>query len=236
MAAQSPATCDVALKGKTAPEWVQLFPLGDMRARDGRQWKLTDPARLVAAFRADNVDLAIDYQHQAEKPDISGPVPAAGWIRELAVRAGALWGRVDWTKAARKMIEEREYRTLSPAFFHDRSGEIIRLVGAGLVHRPALRLKALTEQEDNMDPSFLEDLTQLLGLEAGAAPDTILAAARALAGAAANPDPAKFAPVEAMRDLLHEHHAQAENQFSARADAKVTEAFQKGYLTGGMRA
>ena len=236
MPAHAPVTCDVSLKGKSAPEWVQLFPVGQMQARDGRRWKLTDPERLIAAFEADKVDIAIDYEHQADKRTGSGPVPAAGWIRALAVRDGALWGRVEWTERARKMIEAREYRYLSPSFMFDRKqGEIIQLVGAGLVHRPALHLKALAEQETTMDPSFLDDLTQLLGLEADATPDTILASVRALRKAAENPDPARFAPVEAMRDLLHEHHGQAEKRALERAEAKVEEAFQKGYLTGGMR-
>ena len=113
MRAPAPVTCEVALKGASAPEWVQLFPVGQMQARDGRRWKLTDPERLVASFEADKVDLAIDYEHQADKPARTGTVPAAGWIRALAVKGGALWGRVEWTERARKMIEAREYRFLT---------------------------------------------------------------------------------------------------------------------------
>ncbi len=116
MPARAPVTCDVSLKGKSAPEWVQLFPVGQMQARDGRRWKLTDPERLIAAFEADKVDIAIDDEHQADKRTGSGPVPAAGWIRTLAVRDGALWagprekpGRMDRARPQDERLSEYRY-------------------------------------------------------------------------------------------------------------------------------
>ena len=166
-----------------APEWVQLLPLGKVEARDGRRWTLANPERLIAAFRAGKVDLAIDYEHQADKPAGAGPVPAAGWIRELAVRDDGLWGRVEWTGRARELIENREYRYLSPAFAAaKKGGEIVRLLGAGLVHRPALHLKALAQEE--FDMNWTEFLTKLLGMSEDASDDEIRAALERRLGAA----------------------------------------------------
>ena len=110
-----------------------------MQARDGRRWKLSDPERLIAAFEADKVDIAIDYEHQADKPTGPGPVPAAGWIRALAVRGGAL--RAGAEAGSGRMNRARpqderlgEYRYLGPSFMsHRKQGEIIQLVGAGQV-------------------------------------------------------------------------------------------------------
>ena len=77
-----------------APEWVMLMPAGQLNARDGRRWRLTDAGAVVDATRANagSLDLAIDFEHQTEHAKQNGqPAPAAGWIRELQARAGALW-------------------------------------------------------------------------------------------------------------------------------------------------
>lgn len=149
------ATCEAALPPGAAPEWVHLLPpKGRITARDGRQFVLDDPARLVADFEARAVDLPVDFAHQTElaDPKSGGPVPVAGWIKELRHDETGLWGRVEWTARAAAMIAAREYRYLSPAFLHDDAGVITRLKSAGLVHNPALQLTALASQEDAMKP------------------------------------------------------------------------------------
>lgn len=141
------AICDRALApGGAAPEWVHLFPEGKMTGRDGRSFDLADPAALVIAFQVDGVDLPIDYEHQNDRPEakLHGPVPVAGWIKELKMKAGGLWGRVDWTATARELIGNREYRYISPAFlFHPKTKAIMKLKGAGLVHNPNLHLTSV---------------------------------------------------------------------------------------------
>lgn len=63
--------------------------------------------------------MVIDYEHQTDHTSENGqPAPAAGWIRELDVRGGALWGRVEWTAKAAASIAAREYRYISPTFRH----------------------------------------------------------------------------------------------------------------------
>ncbi len=115
-----------------------------MKARDGRRFVLRDPAAVIAAFREGEVDLPIDHEHQADRKDAARtcPVPAAGWIKDLKSDRGALWGRVEWTAAARSLIEAREYRFLSPSFFFDPrvffkdgTGDVTRL--AALLDLPA---------------------------------------------------------------------------------------------------
>ena len=75
------------------------------------------------------------------------------WIKELSHDENGLWGRVEWTATAGEMIARKEYRYVSPSFMHA-AGQIVRLNGAGLVHKPALRLKALAQEEPPMDPQF----------------------------------------------------------------------------------
>ena len=100
-----------------APEWVHLFPDGKMTGRDGRSFDLVDPAAVVLAFQSAGIDLVVDYEHANDRPEIKtgGPVPAAGWIKELKADATGLWGRVEWTVTAAELISNREYRYLSPA-------------------------------------------------------------------------------------------------------------------------
>mgnify|MGYP003631834725 FL=1 len=150
------AICDAALpKDGEAPEWVHLLPNGHMTARDGRQFDLGDPAAVILAFETHGADLPIDYEHQVDRPEatLKGPVPAAGWIKALAANASGLWGQVEWTATARDLIRRKEYRYLSPSFLHNMAGQIMKLKGAGLVHRPPLHLKALASEEDTMPPN-----------------------------------------------------------------------------------
>ena len=78
------ATCEaVELTAKGAPEWVHLLPRGAVNGRDGRHWRLDDPAGVITRSARDG-DLPIDYEHESEKPKAhGGPVPAAGWIKQL---------------------------------------------------------------------------------------------------------------------------------------------------------
>ncbi|MBE2277410.1 MAG: hypothetical protein IAE87_14095 [Rhodobacteraceae bacterium] len=179
MSGLSLAVCDRALApGWAAPEWVHLFPVGRMRARDGRQFDLADPAAVLLDFQSRGVDLPIDYEHQNDRSEakLSGPVPAAGWIKALKADETGLWGRAEWTATAREMLERREYRYLSPSFlFHPQTRQVIRLKGAGLGHNPNLHLTALANEDADMsgteernaeqpNPHLLPHLAEVLGL------------------------------------------------------------------------
>lgn len=184
----------------TAPDWVELIPAGpEIVGRDGRRWTMRDPDAVVAASRVGR-DHVFDWEHGSIQLSTAGVRnPAAGWIKELAVRAGALWGRVDWTAAGRSDVETKAYRYLSPVFdFSTSTGEIVRFVSAGLVHEPNLSLPALNREEDTMTLALL---CQELGLPATGTMDDVLAAVRTqksdLATAknrAENPDITRFIP------------------------------------------
>lgn len=215
-----------------APEWVHLLPEGDVTARDGRTFKVYDPGALVLRFQEDVVDLPIDYEHQAARPDSKGPVPAAGWIKELKAAEGGLWGRVEWTATARQMIEAREYKYLSPWLVHDaKTRQVLRLKGAGLVHTPALHLTALASQETPM-----QRIAALLNLSADAGEDAICAkveellAAQSATLAQAEPDPAKYVPIDQVQAMLREQNEKRTAEDSARVQRKVDDALKSGHL------
>jgi len=178
---------ELAATQSNPPEWVQLFPVGRghsrrIDARDGRSWT-ANPDAVVAAFNANRAPLPVDYEHAQDHRAPSGlAAPAAGWVVELKNKAGAIWGKVEWTPQAAAMIVSREYRFLSPSFTHEKGdhqkpGRILRLLGAGLVNRPALEMTALSHitptlqhQEKNM-----KAIAKALGLAGDADEKAILA-------------------------------------------------------------
>ncbi|MFZ7089845.1 phage protease [Primorskyibacter sp. 2E233] len=239
--------CDNALP--YAPDWVQLTPLGAITARDGRNFVVDDPDAILAAFAAGGIDLPIDYEHQNDNPKakLSGPVPAAGWIKELATRADGIWGRVEWTDRASAMIAAREYRFLSPTLIIEKnSGQVALIRGAALVHNPALHIKALAAQEDTMpDPTtpktapdmtgLMARLAKLVGLDEDATEEDLFAALRQRLDGA-NPDPSKFAPIEALREAMNDRNKELATFREERAQRKVNDAWNAGYLTTGGKA
>jgi phage I-like protein len=243
---------EVALLGEDGvAEWVHLVPAGpEVRAVDGRNWTLHNP-RQVIALSMNGVDLPIDYEHQADDPKQrkgNGPVPAAGWIKELAARMDGIWGRVEWTKRARELLAAREYRYISPVFTYDsHNREIQALKGAGLVHTPALRLTALAaeqgavegmeDEQDGVDEGYQQDalaeLIRKLSDAMGLPPDTdaegLIRAARDLK------NPAKMVPAEAVRDMLAERRTGLALLAEDAAQRKVADALQSAFITPGMK-
>jgi len=177
------------------------------------------------------------YEHQNDKAAQNGPVPAAGWITEIASSATGIWGRVKWTERAARMIEAREYRYLSPVLMRLKDGRVTRITGAGSVHSPALELTALAEQETDMrdTETMLQRIAEMLGLEGTPALEDFVAALAELKGASGDVDPTKFAPVEAMRELMGDRNAAVNQLRESAALAKVDQAQQAGFISPGMR-
>ncbi len=136
----------------SAPEWIELLPLGEFIAKDGRGPFHADGAAIITATRAHGLSrgLPIDYDHRTYQADDSR---AAGWIRELRISGDRLEGQVEWTPAGAAAIKSKEYRFISPVYQFDpddprapeekQSGRVLYLTGAGLVNDPALNIRAL---------------------------------------------------------------------------------------------
>lgn len=204
---------DADLMSVAPPEWVMLIPAGEFSGRDGRgPFRLARPEAVIGATNELEMaaGLPVDYDHATDFAAPKGrPAPAAGWIRELAVRDGALWGRVDWTPHGAMAITSREYRYLSPVFQYNAEGEVTRLLRAGLTNNPNLYLTAISAQaaagvrvrsarpaingsraqsaagaaqhpEDKAMATLLDELRGILGLHDEVSAAEALAAVRAL--------------------------------------------------------
>ena len=203
-----------------------------------------------------NAGLPIDYDHATDFGAPEGrPAPAAGWIRELEVRGGAVWGRVEWTTRAASSIVAREYRYVSPVFqFDPKDGVVTRLLRAGLTNNPNLHLTAIaashtaaanneTKDEHMEFPS--QELRELLSLESDATVADVVAKVRELraAGDAASSqststhahDPAHYVAIAEFERALTELNALKADRARERAAHTVEEAIRAGKIVPAQR-
>lgn len=179
--ASAPVLCSsIALpegaNGDGVPEWLHLLPAGAVRTIDGRgPFRVRDATALMATSIAAG-KLPLDENHSTDlAAPKGGAAPARGWIAELQQRDNGIWGRVEWTGAGRRIMEDREYRGVSPVIRHGADGTISAILRASLTNTPNLAgLTALHSQETTMD--FKAWLIEALGLDAGADDDAIVAA------------------------------------------------------------
>lgn len=217
-----------------APDLVHLLPAGRITARDGRTFVLEDPETVVArSMPPGAVDLPVDYEHANDNPEArrSGPVPAAGWIKELLSKPDGIWGRVEWTDRAKELITAREYRYLSPAILHSKGTGVIRKIkGAGLVHNPALELTALAREEDEAAPS-LARIATALGLDEDAGEVAILSEIEAKFEL----DPSRYIPTGKVAELMVELRETKTALCKLEASNTVDDAVRSGKVPPAMR-
>ena len=132
---------------------VQLLPLGQFAAQDGRpanlkgvsctHWILTEERakEIATAFATRKNKLLFDYEHAAVFLKGTGqPTPAAGWGEALTVKADGLYAEpVVWTAKAGQMIANKEYLYTSPVFSFDvNTGEVLDVSMCAITKDPAL--------------------------------------------------------------------------------------------------
>ena len=221
-----------------APAWIELIPAGEVVAgADGRSWRNPDPAAVIAASRVSaNRPLPLDWEHATETRAPQGlSAPAAGWIDDLELRSGAIWGRVAWTDDGRAHVAGRAYRFVSPVFAHTcTDNRILALKSVGLTNTSNLTLTALNSRERETDMDELTELWSILGLDEGAAPGDVVERVRALATATAanrgEPDPARFVPMAVFEETVRALNAQNTGLLEDQAVERVEAAQRKGQL------
>lgn len=133
----------------TASTRVQLLPAGEFRSIDGRPTEVSAwfidgaiAATLIAAAAARETPYVLDYHHQSLLAAENGlKAPAAGWFKTLewVEGVGLFATDVQWTEAARQMVEADELRYVSPVFAWDReTGQVTHLINAALTNTPGL--------------------------------------------------------------------------------------------------
>jgi phage I-like protein len=216
------------------PRDFRILPAGEFRAHDGRPtdcraWRCdeADARRIVADLAARVRKSVIDYEHatlKAKKDAVKAP--AAGWFDQAEWRADGLYlTGVEWTASAAREIAERAYRYVSPVFaYAPDSGRVLCLRHVALTNEPALDgltdLAALAAEFfiPPMESCQMEfkKLLVALGLAESATEDEALTAIAALkndvvalSARTIAPDPAKYAPVDALAAVQADNAALA---------------------------
>lgn len=220
------------------PQWLKLLPAGDMTGRDGRRFINTSPETVLQSFSEDGRDIALDIEHATElKGPIGEPAPAQGWFKALEIRSGEIWGQIDFNADGSKLILGKNYRYISPAFYHDDQGNILGISSVGLTNKPNLNLPALNQEQPPMKLSAA--IAAALSLNAETATDAEAVTAinklksdtQLALNRAENPDLTKYVPTETHQLALNRAET-AEQKLKEIEDGEV-EALVDGAIADG---
>lgn len=163
------------------PQWLHLLPAGTLSTKDGRgPYRVIDPDKIIAASMADG-NLPLDENHSTDLAAPKGaPSPARGWIVQLLRRSDGIWGRVEWTKAGKRIMEDRQYGGISPVIAHDKDGAITAILRASLTNTPNMKGLTSLHSEDVSQADRRATRAQLVKLLrlASATDDAIIAKVR----------------------------------------------------------
>ena len=251
------AALNFELSATTLPQWIELIPAGQIiTGRDSRTWRNTNPQRIIDAFNANQADIPGDIEHATELKAPQGePAPAIAWVKELQLRDGAVWGRVEWNDIGRELVGSKQYRYISPVFKYEKGTmEIAQVTSFGLSNNHNLFLTALNNNhqinqpnqaqtpEDTMD---LKALAKALGLPENASFEDILSATNKMKSEhqtalnqAQNPSLEKFVPradySQMEQRALNAEQALADHQTTAlntQIDQAIDAALEDGKIT-----
>jgi hypothetical protein len=138
--------------------WIQLAKTGSWTSKRYGKFSITreDLAQMYSNFTTITpkfpTELPIDYDHLSMPAKKPGDGVAAGWMKQLQLRANGeeLWAEVEWTEDGAARIRKKEYRFISPSFVKDheyKNGQKIgtTLLAAAVTNHPFLEgMQALT--------------------------------------------------------------------------------------------
>lgn len=91
------------------------------------------------------------------------------------------------------------------------------------------------EPETDEDTPFMARLAKLLKLGEDASEDEVMEALATLLSGQQKPDPAKYVPIDAVRDMMRDRKATETAACRERAEAKVEKALAQGFIIPAMK-
>lgn len=164
------------------PSRIQLIPPGPVVAGiDGRKWTLNSASVLVKNMNALQGEFLIDENHSTDLAASRGEQsPARGWFKNFTVEPdGSVWADVEWNSRGKEILENREYRYISPALHVTKDKKIIGILRASLTNNPNLSNPALNSEQPNESAkeNYMDkELCAALGLPETATVNEALAA------------------------------------------------------------
>lgn len=125
-------------------ENVQIAPVGEYVGSDAKgnpvPEKLTAESlqALADSLNATDTEVLADIDHGAAKAGVEKDTKAAGWFTRFIVDPlRGLFATLKLTKHGKELIQNREYRYISPTFSLDEDGKPVKLHTASLTNLPA---------------------------------------------------------------------------------------------------
>ena len=126
-------------------ENVHISPIGDFTGskQDGSPQNEHITAEALSAL-ADKMnagdEVLCDVDHQSCRPGVEKDTSAAGWFTKFVVDPiKGLFASLKLTKRGKDLLENREYRYMSPTFMLNENGEPIDIHSVSLTNTPAFK-------------------------------------------------------------------------------------------------
>lgn len=156
-----------AASDNNAPVWIQIAKSGTFLGHPAGPFELNAQVfrEIVDNFKSTiNRAIPVDYEHASEQDATSGSIPtqgapAQGWIKDLKIDGGNLWGLVEWLPQARDQIRAKSYKFLSPAIRFNTKDRVsgkpagARLSSVALTNQPYLDGLAPLAAKDTAVPA-----------------------------------------------------------------------------------
>lgn len=125
---------------------VQIAPVGDFTgsAVDGspveEKLDVSSLQRLADKLNSSGEEVLCDVDHASARAGVEKDTSSAGWFSKFIVDPmKGLIGKLKLTKRGRELVENREYRFLSPAFELDEDGKPVNMMSVSLTNMPAFK-------------------------------------------------------------------------------------------------
>ncbi|ODS24174.1 hypothetical protein AB835_04660 [Candidatus Endobugula sertula] len=136
---------------------TKISPIGKVTGRDGRVFEI-DGQRLLNRLKEDGLKIPLTIGHEYEGK-------AGGWFYDFEIEDAFILAQLDLNKLGAELIENDEYKYLSPEYYVDYDTNQVELMSAvSLVNKPNLLKEALnhTEPENMPAPTDNNDVQKQL--------------------------------------------------------------------------
>lgn len=137
---------------------VQVAPLGEFLGSDIKgnaiPEKLSEEAliKLAEKLNESGEEILCDIDHASTRLGCEKDSKAAGWFSQFFVSPiKGLWAKIKLTTLGKKLVEDREYRFLSPVFSLNENGEPVDLHSVAFTNVPAFKnhIQPILNSESN---------------------------------------------------------------------------------------
>lgn len=146
-------------------ENVQIAPIGEYVGSDAKGNPIPEKIdaeslqKIADGLNSTETEVLADIDHNASKPGVDKDTKAAGWFHKFIVDPlKGLFATLKLTKHGKELLENREYRYISPTFKLDKDGKPIELHTASLTNLPAFQgyIDPILNTESNMETITME--------------------------------------------------------------------------------